>query len=309
MNYCPKQYRDSLRKQLPYTIDLVIPGCEKSCPKGQAETYAPKVIESEEWYHYFIDRIVEAINKKKFFPVCRIADGELILMFGEVLYDVRDNLTTRLRSYLSYMKRSILKKDYVAYTGNLYHSGQYSLNEISEIRDELKHSLVSIFNKGMVGCTTFSTHAPFTEKYFPIFASFLETNNIKLSLENYFPVYYMYVALIGKRSKEIIENRRLLIINGFSEQKFSNIKSSLLNTGALSVDWIKISENRSYYDKINADQYINKVDLVLVGAGVAKAKIFQQLKNLSVPCLDAGYIFEVWNDPSKGKLRPFCSLD
>ena len=52
-----------------------------------------------------------------------------------------------------------------------------------------------------------------------------------------------------------------------------------------------------------------KVDLVLVGAGVGKVNVLPQLEVLAVPCLDAGYLFEVWADPASGVERLYCIPD
>ena len=73
--------------------------------------------------------------------------------------------------------------------------------------------------------------------------------------------------------------------------------------------WLSISPDRSLFDTIDIDAYVGNVDLAFIGAGVGKANIMVQLAKLKVPCIDAGYVFEVWADEDKKWLRPFMVPD
>ena len=64
----------------------------------------------------------------------------------------------------------------------------------------------------------------------------------------------------------------------------------------------------SLYDKISIDKFIGKVDFVIIGAGIGKPNIMVQLEKLNVPCIDAGFIFEVWANTNKWN-RSFCISD
>ena len=63
------------------------------------------------------------------------------------------------------------------------------------------------------------------------------------------------------------------------------------------------------YDSIDVAPFCGKVDLALVGAGIGKMSIFLQMEELKVPCIDAGYVFEVWKDPNNKWKRVICASD
>ena len=63
------------------------------------------------------------------------------------------------------------------------------------------------------------------------------------------------------------------------------------------------------FDIINVQPYVGKVDLAFVGAGIAKPHILLQMRDLNVPCIDAGFVFEVWANPENKWKRPFCAND
>ena len=63
------------------------------------------------------------------------------------------------------------------------------------------------------------------------------------------------------------------------------------------------------FDSIDVEKFKDEVDIVFVGAGIGKPNILVQLKVLNVPCIDLGYIFEVWADSSKKFDRAGCASD
>ena len=77
----------------------------------------------------------------------------------------------------------------------------------------------------------------------------------------------------------------------------------------MSVDWVTISTDRSMFDKIHIEKYINLIDVVLIGAGVGKLNILRQLELLKVPCIDIGFYIEILADISKKYERTMCCTD
>ena len=56
-----------------------------------------------------------------------------------------------------------------------------------------------------------------------------------------------------------------------------------------------------------ANSMVSKnVDIIFVGAGVGKVNIFNQLKNIPAIIIDAGYIFETWQNPKLRNERDYC---
>ena len=48
------------------------------------------------------------------------------------------------------------------------------------------------------------------------------------------------------------------------------------------------------------------MDIIFVGAGIGKVHIFNQLKNIQAVIIDAGYIFETWENPALVNERDYC---
>jgi hypothetical protein len=60
---------------------------------------------------------------------------------------------------------------------------------------------------------------------------------------------------------------------------------------------------------VPVERFIGKVDLCVFGAGIGKPAILSQLKPLNVPCIDAGYVMEVWANSSVASSRIFTAPD
>jgi hypothetical protein len=69
------------------------------------------------------------------------------------------------------------------------------------------------------------------------------------------------------------------------------------------------TRERSLFDHLELGPYLGKVDIALLGAGVGKPNILVQLKPLKVPCIDAGYLFMVWENHENKWKRAFCATD
>ncbi len=306
----PKQYREPLIPYFPVEMDFYIPGFENSYPIGKGKTLALTHKNCGDWYNEFIDKVLLSISNKEFLPVCRICDGEFLFFLGEQPLDVRLNLFKRIKANLSKIKNRIeLKGGIGAYTKGHYHSGLYSKEEWLNARSVYPIWLKEISKVGILAIHLISEKVPFAEQYYPAFSRFLLKNNIEINNDNYYPFYFVYAMLVGHRKSEIFKNRRILIVNGFSNQKRDSVMNSIYNEGAKEIFWLPISTHRSLYDSIDITPFYDKVDLVLVGAGIGKPNILYQLKDLNVPCIDAGYIFEVWANPISKFKRPFCVLD
>jgi hypothetical protein len=98
-----------------------------------------------------------------------------------------------------------------------------------------------------------------------------------------------------------------LVINGAQEEKKQKIIEGLKREGVSEVFWCSISLKRSLYDFIDIEPFVGKIDLAFVGAGIGKFNIFPQLERLNVPCIDAGFVFEIWIDPKNKWERPCCA--
>ncbi|MFZ2448255.1 MAG: hypothetical protein WAW37_18000 [Syntrophobacteraceae bacterium] len=192
----------------------------------------------------------------------------------------------------------------------LYVSGTYSEEEMSQIRSEYTWHLREISEHGVLALhLTHGTPRPFQQHFFPALGKWLDDNEFSLTFSNYVPFYFVYALLRGKRKAEILDGRRALVVHGARGHKKDVIIRSLREEGVREIFWAAISESRSWFDNPDPEPYIGRVDLCLVGAGVGKPRVLNNLAVLNVPCIDAGYVFEVWADPAVAPYRPFILPD
>lgn len=299
---------------LPYSVPFKVPGFMNTYYQGLV-TLAPDNIDTEKWFKSFCDDVISRIGKE-YYPVCRLSDGEFKLFLGEQPLDELWPLHTRIRSCLSRILRRCFSRKVFQAGGSLpngerlYHSGTYTPDEIHEIRKYYTHHLCTILETGTLAIhLTHGTILPFQQHFFPALGKWILENRISLNTHNYVPFYFVYALLIGDRKHEVICGKRVLIIHSADGRKRKNIERHLLNAGATAVEWIKISTDRSWYDKIDVSQLIGKVDICLIGAGVGKVKILPQLRFLKIPCVDIGYVFEAWANPEVARHRAFMLPD
>ena len=137
----------------------------------------------------------------------------------------------------------------------------------------------------------------------------VDKNKIDLNGDNYYPFYFVYALLRGKAKERILRNKCIIVFHSANGIKKEKITASLLKEGVSKIFWHEISPNRSMFDKIQLKKEYFSADLALIGAGVGKFNILSQLEPLNIPCIDAGYIFEVWADENNKWKRPFIVPD
>ena len=302
----PERYNSSI---FPEKIDFIIPGFEKVYPPGRSKTLALKQRDCKEWYNEFLDRVIAACGHE-FLPICRMSDGEFLFLLGEQPWDKRVPFLQRLRMSLGRIKHNfILRGGLGAFTQGHYHSGQYSKEEWRQARIDLPEKIREINEKGIIAWHLNYEREPFVERYYPILDKWLKEHQINVNDGSYYPFYFVYAMLVGPRRKELLENRRILVVNGAVGEVKQNIIDGLKREGADEVLWCPISLRRSLYDTIDIEPFIGKVDFSVVGAGIGKANIMVQMEDLKVPCIDAGFIFEIWKDPKNKGLRSFSICD
>ena len=300
----PKEYHI-----LPESIDFIIPGFEKTYYPG-SKTLSLKKRDCAKWYNEFVDRLIAA-SGRQFLPVCRMSDGEFKFALGNQPPSKRLPVGLRVkRRFLGIMERLVVEvKGFQAATAPSVSSGNYTKGEWFKERGRYAEMICEISRKGILALHMSYGQIPFQEHYFPALERWLKKNNIMLTDENYYPFYFVYAALTGPRRGGLLKGKRVLVVNGACGEKRRKIEHGLLRKGVSEVSWHSISLDRSLYDRLDLDPYIGKIDLALVGAGIGKPNILVQMEPLNVPCIDAGYVFEVWADPNSKWERAFCSPD
>lgn len=293
---------------LPESIDFYVPGFEKM-RHPYSKTLVLKKRDCAEWYGEFVTKLADSVGNR-FLPVCRMSDGEFMFILGERPLDKRLPLTRRLRHEIYRLRSGFAKKkDFEASTSGHYHSGRYSREERRKMLSGYAEMLREISLKGILALHLSYGTVPFQERFFPAFSRWLQKNSIVLTDLNYYPFYFAYAALTGERRREILENRRILVVHGEKGEKRKMIEKGLAREGVADVLWCKISLKRSLYDKPDFAKFVGKADIAVVGAGIGKPNILTRMEPLGIPCVDAGFVFEVWADKNNGRSRPFCMPD
>lgn len=296
---------------LPHVTDLRIPGFA-AMDRYNLRTYSPERIDSAVWFSKVADRVESAIGRS-FLPIIRLADGEFLFLLGFQPPSPRAGLTYPLqwmRWWLAKWKpRRQLHAGGTHGNRPLYASAKYITEELDGIRKTYGRVLGRIAGSGLIAADLSFCAVPFQDHFFPAFRTWLNANSIELTMANYAPFYFIYALLTGPERHRLFSGRRVLVIHSATGPKQDAIKSSLIREGAKEVFWHTISPDRSLYDVVPVDRFVGAVDLCVFGAGIGKPAILAQLEPLRVPCIDAGYVMEVWADPSVAQSRIFTQPD
>ncbi|HET6343522.1 MAG TPA: hypothetical protein VFH51_01265, partial [Myxococcota bacterium] len=246
---------------------------------------------------------------RSFLPVARMSDGEFMFALGPQPPDMRlPRLARSASRCLQLWTHAARRGTFRAHTQGRYHSGEYSRREWRTLRTGFADDVRALSERGIIAWHLTFSPRPFQEHYFPALRAWWGTHDIQVTNRNYVPFYFVYAALTGTRRRELLSGR-LLVVNSAAGSKRQRIEARLSAEGATRVHWLPISERRSLLDDVDVSPYMGKVDLALVGAGIGKARVMRQMASLGVPCLDAGFVFEVWDDPRRAAERPYCNPD
>ena len=311
VRYQPIDNLPSAYRVLPYAIDLKLNGFT-NCDVYNLRTFAPYPIVCVKWFEEFRDRVTTAIGQS-YLPVCRLADGEFLFMLGfqppTLRYGWRYPFLFVQWLMAKYRPRKRLRAGGTHQTKPLYASGTYSSTELVQIKRTYGKILQQVAQRGVIAADLSFCAVPFQDHFFPALRRWFNDHRISLTERNYVPFYFVYALLTGPDRHHVLCGRRVLVIHSATGPKQDAIKSSLIREGAKEVLWHAISTSRSLYDVIPVEQFVGAVDLCVFGAGIGKPAILAQLEPLGVPCIDAGYVMEVWADPSVAQSRIFTQPD
>ena len=292
---------------LPTSVPFYVPGFEKQ-RYPQCYVFAPEPFDCGAWFDRFTGRVLQAVGST-YLPVCRMSDGEFLLLFGFQPPSVRHSIGRRLRIRVSQARHMLRQRlvGFRAQTAPGVSSGAMTHAEYKAFVPTLSSRYLEIARDGILGLHLGYAPAPFQEHYFPAVRRWLKDNHVVLTLDNYAPFYFVYGLLRGPLFPELVGGRRVLIVHSATGSKREAITRSIQAANPRGIEWLTISPSRSFADTLNLSQLHDKPDVCLLGGGVGKAALFPQLRPLGIPCVDAGFAFEVWADPDKQWDRPYMS--
>jgi hypothetical protein len=189
-----------------------------------------------------------------------------------------------------------------------YSSGVYNRNERKTVRHQYATCFLNVSRHGCLALYTVVKPKFYVEQYLPKLFDFFAVNSIAISKHNYVPFYFVYILLTNKKYSGIYKDRTIHLITSFDRDRKAAIEKTLFSFGVKAITWSKISQDKSLFDVLDVHGIPPKVELIFVGAGVGKVNIFNQLAHVTVPVIDAGYVFETWQNPALNSQRDYCSV-
>lgn len=294
---------------LPHSLAFRIPGFLKQARRDD-QVLAPDACDCEQWFVDFADRVCASVGHE-FLPVCRMSDGEFFFLFGQQPPNLRLSLPVRLRrgirQSLGGLRRVV--RGFHASTAPGVSSGEFTPAEWRKYCTILSRDYLTVLEKGILAIHLSFGRKPFQEHYFPALGRWLADSEHRLTTSNYVPFYFVYALLRGPRVRALLTGRRLLVVHSAVNAKRDAITRALSTYAPRSIEWLTISPNRSFADTLEVRSIADSPDICLIGAGIGKARILMQLEPLHVPCIDAGYCFEVWADSERQWDRPYMTPD
>ena len=249
---------------------------------GQLDAYSFFETTCEKWFEEFANEILSAVSKK-YYPVYRLADGELRFLFG-----FKINWRSRpVKSILTYIKYEIFKRPWKTSWGE-----KYNKDELKELKNVLQKCISEISTEGKLAVywneNGLNAFTEYSSKMQALFSSI----NIMLNSKNYVPFHFVQ-ALLVRRAKELIINKNVLFVSGIDENEFSGLERNIKSFGAGSVSLYRCSATSALTEDYAKVLPTAHPDIVFVAAGIGAAKVLSGLHHLNCPVLDIGSYIHV----------------
>lgn len=256
----------------------------------------------------FYRRILKIIKSNEYFPIIRLADGEFQFLLGTNELNFRKPIIKLAYHLLKQYYQTLFNKKFEA-KSRTYTSGRYNINEIkSDIIHKYSIALKEISKNGILAIYTIIKPGFYSEQYLPKLELFFKKNNIYISDVNYIPFYFVYILLTNKKFIRFYQNKNIHLITSFNNDRKTKIENTLRSYKVNEITWTKISKDNSLNDKIDIKKIATNVDIIFIGGGLGKVNIFNQMKNFPSLIIDAGYIFETWENPKLASERDYCKI-
>jgi hypothetical protein len=261
----------------------------------------------DELLEKFYTKILSSIETKKHLPIIRIADGEYQFLLGKNEFNLRKPIYKLGIHILRQFFEKIFNLQFEA-KSRTYTSGVYSKDDMTSVKNKYADCLHHISKNGIIALYTVIKPYFYTEQYLPKLFKFFKFKEIELTSSNYMPFYFIYILLTNKKYADLYKDKNIHLITSFNSVRKEKIEHSLNLLKPKSISWTKISRDKSLFDKVNIDSISDEIDIIFIGAGVGKVNIFNQLKNKKCLIIDAGYIFETWENPQLVNERDYCRI-
>lgn len=247
---------------------------------------------------------MESCYGKTHFPVYRLCDAEYMYLLGRRMplfpMSLKKKISFRIKSLL--IGLNIINQ-------KTWHGENYSVAQKKSLKNKYISDVTDIAQKGYLAPHLLQSEARFCEEYNDGIVAYFHKNNIAFGKENHFPFYFVYLILSLRQYKQLLfEGKSVLIVTALNERKQKiNFERELAKEGVTKVFFYEISPSKSMLEVIDKAKLPDKVDLVLLGAGVGSANIMYQLSHLNAVCIDSGHALDCFSQPDLRKEK-ICLL-
>jgi len=277
-----------------------------------------KEIIAQDWYVGFKSIVFEAIGKR-YLPIYRMADGEFRFCLNFLSYKKINRIKKILKNLNFFLKKKEnynrkLEFNRLAFIKHIFdinlfwiHHGEYYTSKDKIL---LIEKVYEYFNK-IASLGILALHFVVEDNntgyasYIEPMIKFFREHEITLDKKNYFPFYFVYALLSSRDCDVLFRDKNILIVSNFDKIKKKKLEYFFNSKKVNKIDFYNISPIKSFFDVIHPSKILIKPDLVLIGGGVGTLNILAQLEFLNVPCIDAGYILEMYANPNLKGSRIF----
>jgi hypothetical protein len=269
-------------------IDFLSNGVGKKAYGGKLDAYSFFETTCEGWFEDFSNSVISSIGNN-YYPVYRIADGELRFLFGPKI-----NWKNKpLSSILSYLKYGVFKYPWKTSWGE-----KYNTQDLSDLRSLLKKNISEIAETGKLALYWNENGLNAFTEYNHSMISLFKSIGISLTSENYIPFHFGQ-ALIAKKYDFLFKHLNVLFICSILEEEYLNLRNNIKQMGAKSVSLFKCSSTSSLKEDFTNLSLDVAPDIILVAAGIGAAKVLVDLRNLNCPVIDIGSYIHVLSGKHK----------
>lgn len=115
-----------------------------------------------------------------------------------------------------------------------------------------------------------------------------------MPLRNYVPFYFVYALLVNPQFLAAVAGRRVALITSFENKNLDAIRAALASRGIENVEYHELPSSGVAHGDFKLDLEA-RPDIALVGAGIGSPLVLHSLRDHSCPCIDAGFVFHLWD--------------
>jgi hypothetical protein len=295
-----------LRRKMSPCVPLRFPDFEKQYEYeqkigiGETLAYNFNPVDCRDWYRTFADRMITAVDESNYLPLYRMGDGEYLFALRKDSHDSSSIWEGSLRQTAMNFVSKLLGE---AQRGS---GGIYTHTERRKAYSKFVEGVKMVADEGILGLGLHDT--PLYNRYIPEILDWFDEKDVSITTQNYIHVYGIHVLLNGSYSDSLIGGKNVLAVTWLNSERKKKIKKGLSEKGANDVHFAEVSKRKSMLDDINIYD-TNKLDIVLIAAGIGTINVLKQLKKMRVPQIDIGYCMDVIANPELRWERPYLVPD